>query len=261
MHHLRQSLLQLMGIGLAFCFCGLATACLPASVRGQASSTDQAQQPSHRKGPAALKAQPKIHPDVYRRLEKSRDGRVYVMVTLKPLPKEAVSDEQRTAAAKKSQDELIAEMPPDIFEVGYRFERDPIVFGYAKTPGLEKLARNTNVQTVQYKVEPEVHRRLKLSSDGFVFVLVVVNSQECDRLWEAIPETQDARPLLEQLERLAKRIQGEVLVDMSPREFRVFSKDTYEPDFWGWVSKDGLEKLAKHPKVGVGATPEEPPRD
>ena len=45
--------------------------------------------------------QERIHPDVRSRLDESEDGRVYVLVTLKPLPKEGLTKERRKAMAKE----------------------------------------------------------------------------------------------------------------------------------------------------------------
>lgn len=126
----------------------------------EAESGDQEQKQSEAtptKGKPPVKA--KIDPEVYEWLKKMPDGRLYVTVTLKPLPKDAVSEAQRKAAAKKSQDEFLAEISPEVFRVGHRCERVPILFGYTEAIGLQKLARNAKVQSVQYKVEPEVHKK------------------------------------------------------------------------------------------------------
>ena len=205
-------------------------------------------------------AEAKVDPEVYEWLEKMPDGRLYVMVTLKPLPKDAVSDVQRKAAAKKSQDEFLAEMPPGAFEVGYRYEREPILFGYVKAAGLQNLARNAKVQSVQYRVEPEVHRRLRISSDGFAYAYVVVNSPECHRMLWALSDAENPGQAIDELEREVKRIEDTVLQSLSAKEFKFLSRSKIRPRLLGWVSKEGLEKLVRDPRIRVGWAPDEPPR-
>ncbi len=245
---------------------------LPASLLGQpkpaAKPSAQEQQDSRAKrGMDKHPGAAKVDPDVYRRLKKRRDGRLYVMVTLNPLPQEAVSDQQRKAAAKKSQDELVAKMPPEEFEVGYRFERDPIVFGFVGIAGLEKLAGDSGVLAVQYKVEPAVHRKSGDHPGEFVYVIVLLRPRPAEqatldalqKAFDEAKEPEQAKAELEKLERFAERLLTPVLSELTPDDFRFqsVSRDSM-PAFWGLASREGIEKLAKNPHVlGVGAMPEE----
>lgn len=215
----------------------LVMVCWPASVRAQANNTDKAQRPSHRKGPAALKAQLKIAPDVYQRLEKSRDGRVYVMVTLKPLPREARSDEQRKAAARRSQDELVAKIAPGEFEVGYRHERDPILFGHVNAAGLATVAGHPNVESIQFKIEAGVHQELETSTDGKALVYVALTRVP----WKG--RTLDHRMFS------VKQIQDRVLRGLDEQEFTIKWRYDLFASVSGWGNGRALEKLALDPDV------------
>lgn len=235
----------------------LAVVCCPPFVWGQLNGTDKAQQPSHRKGPAALKARPKIDLDVSQRLEKSRDGRLYVMVTLKPLPEEAVSDQQRKSEAKKRQDELVGKMTAGEFELGYRHERDPILFGHVNAAGLKKLERDPNVEAVQFKVLPSVHRRLKERPREFVHVLVALrlsdeDAQKLEEFNDTFNQVQDsasAELQLKAVKEFVDRIRDRVLSELAPGDFKLHYGSPFDADAWGLARSAAIEQLTKHPDV------------
>lgn len=214
--------------------------------KAERGSGDQEQkQPKVTRTKGKPPAKAKIHPDVYRRLEHSRDGRAYVMVTLKPLPNEAVSDQQRKAAAKKSQDEFVAKMGADEFEVGYRHARDPILFGHVNATGLEKLAREDRIATVQYKIEANVHAKIRENPEEPVYVIVVLRA--VDRKGKSHGERTA----------LVNASQERVLRRLGPEDFKLEWQFRLYADFSGWASVQGLEKLAKdRDVVEIGVIPQ-----
>lgn len=217
----------------------------PGQSKSNSESGAQKQKQPHvmpPKGKPQVKA--KIDPDVYGRLEKSRNGRVYVMVTLKQLPKEAVSDGARRKAAKKSQDEFIAKMATDEFEIGYRHGNDPVLFAYVSSAGLQQMARNQDVRSVRYKVEPGVHEKLSASSDGTVRVHVRLK-----QVGRGIKE-------LELRKARVKSIQDEVLSKLSDRDFELAWRYQIYESLGGYATQDGVELLAKDDNViGIGISP------
>lgn len=203
------------------------------------------------KGKAPAKT--KIDFDVFRRLERSGDGRVYVMVTLKPLPKEAVSDQQRKSGAKKSRDELAGRMTTGEFEFGYGHELDPILFGDVNAAGLKKLERDPNVEAVQFKVLPSVHRRLKERPGEFVHVLVAVrlsdeDTQKVDELEMAVNQAHDSASAeleLAALKRFVDRIRDRVLSELAPGSFKLQYGSPFDADAWGLARSTAIEQLTK----------------
>lgn len=230
--------------------------------KAERGSGDQEQKPSEA---TAAKGKPpensKIDPDVHEWLAIIPGGRLYVTVRLMPLAKEAATDPQRIAATKKRQDEFLAEIPPEVFKVGYRCERIPTLFGYVNKAGLQKLSRNPKVQSVQYRIEPEVHRRLRISSDGFAFAFIVVYSPKCDQLFERRLDTEEPFQAIAELEREVRLVQDSVLSNLSSKEFKLFRRVKDAPNLWGWISKEGLEELLEDSRVKVGWAPDEPPRE
>lgn len=211
---------------------------------GRESGVQEQKQPNATPTKGKRPAKPKIDPDVYRRLEKSRDGRVYVMVTLKPLQKEAVSDEQRKAATKKSQDELVARMGSDKFEVGYRLQGYPVLFGHVSATGLAALGQDKKVVSVKLKVEAGVHQQLLNSPDGAAYIFVVLELAE-----------REGRTF-NQRRALVSEIQDRFLDRYDPEEFKVEWRYTLGAEFTGWASPRGLEELTRDPAVqSIGVIP------
>ena len=253
-----------VAILLAFS-CGCHPSLAQPKPKGDSSAQEQSQsQATAAKGkpPAKLK----IAPDVYQRLEQSRDGRVYVMVTLRPLPKEAASDAQRTLAAAKSQDELVTKMSLDDFEVGHRHESDPILFGHVNAAGLKELERDQNVESVQFKVVAAVHRRLKEDPGEFVHVLVAVHlsdeeTKEIDELERAVGQAHDsasAELQLAALKKLVDRIRNRVLSGLARSDFRLHYGSPFDADAWGLARRAAIEQLTKRADVeAIGYNPKE----
>lgn len=183
-----------------------------------------------------------IHPDVRSKLDESDDGRVYVLVTLKPLPKEGLTKEQRKAMAEDKQDKLLAKLGEGEFKVDHRFETEPRMIGHISAVGLTKVGKDTGVARVELsKIDPAVFPALAVTSNGRLRVIVTLQGMEPKKLTP------------EQRKPLVKEIQDRVLSHLTPTEFEVIVRLTLITLLAGNTTGRGLEELATDPEVkGVG---------
>ena len=76
------------------------------------------------------------------------EGRVRVLVALKPLPEGVQTRAVRRASLEARQSAVLARLAPDDFEVAHRYETLPAVAGTVSGPGLERLLADPDVARV-----------------------------------------------------------------------------------------------------------------
>lgn len=211
----------------------------------QSSAPPKTQEPQDKPKTETRPAAPqdKIHPDVRSKLEKSDDGRVYVLVTLKPLPKEGLTKEQRKAMAKEKQDKLLAKLGEGEFTVDHRFGIEPRMIGYITVSGIDRLGNDATVVSVtSSKIEPPIFPALRVSETGTVAVIVGIDKQPGRRAANA-----------EQKKVINIQIQSRVLERLDSSDFTIRYKFDSTGGFSAEVRAGALETLATHPDVeGVG---------
>lgn len=198
---------------------------------GPPKTQEQQDKQKAEKRPGATKDP--IHPDVRSKLEKSENGKVYVLVTLKPLPKEGLTKEQRKDLAKDKQDKLLSSLAEGEFTVDHRFETEPRMIGHVNAKGLDKLGRDKGVATVEpSKIEPLVFPGLAKSETEKIIVLVPLRP-----VGRSVSTQQERK-------RVVKEIQQKVLARMGEGNFEVEYQYVLIAALTGRVNVDGLEKLA-----------------
>lgn len=179
-----------------------------------------------------------IHADVRGKLERSEDGTVYVLVTLKPLPKEGLTKEQRKAMAKEKQDKLLSSLAEGEFTVDHRFETEPRMIGHVNAAGLDKLKSNANVEAIEPSIIGSyVFPALKDSTTGRIDLFIAL---EDDDLKTLDPGEQEQRIVV---------TQDRVLALFTNKEFKRTSWYTNIATLTGWGGAGALEKLATCPDV------------
>lgn len=188
----------------------------------------------------------KVHPDVRSELDE-RSGWAYVLVTLKPLPKDGLSNEQRKAMAKERQDKLLASLAEGDFKVDHRFETEPRMIGHVNARGLAKLAKQPDAPTVQLsKFEPGVIPAFNNSPDGEMYVIVTLHHPQ-----------KDGRPLREHglslvdYKRLIRQHSSKVMNRLTHQDFEINRQSKYIPSFTGLMKAGGIDILAVDPDVKV----------
>ena len=181
----------------------------------------------------------KIHPDVLSKLEKSEDGKVYVLVTLKPLPKEGLSKEQRKAMAKEKQNKLLAKLAEGDFTADYRFEIEPRIIGLVNETGLAKIAEDPQVVAVESsRIGPGVIRALGQAADGKVFVMILLTT---------LPGTDD-RPL-DDVKAMIQQHQEKVLDSLTQEDFEIAHRLSVTEVLMGYLKPSGIPKMATDPTI------------
>lgn len=204
----------------------------PSSQDPKKPQTDQktAKRPGPTKDP--------IHPDVRSKLEKSNDGRVYVLVTLKPMPREGLTKEQRKAMAEERQDQLLAKLAEGKFTVDHRFETEPRMIGHINAGGLAKLAKQPDAPAVQLsKFEPGVIPALNNSPDGKVFVMILLTT---------LPT--DDRPLAD-VKAMIQQHQEKVLDRLTQEDFEIAHRLSVTEVLMGYLKSSGIPKVATDPRI------------
>jgi len=94
---------------------------------------------------ATNRADPVVDPDVYAELNRTSEGRVYVLVVLQPLQSRIATLEQRKAAVAAIQGQVLVTVLPQDFEVVYRYQTFPGLTGWASASGLAVLETHPDV--------------------------------------------------------------------------------------------------------------------
>lgn len=230
----------------------------------------------------------KVHPDVYKALEKSElprepwmdsmgyGGTVYVQVHLKHEPRGRPKSEENQAAIKQLQGKVLSTLTAAEFYTEYTFKRLPGILGRVNRAGLEKLKNNPDVVAVCLDDKPFAER------PAHVFKVDLPALKPGDpstqpaqgRFWKAGGKVEvEVYQALGMRERLPVIVTlncagldgpltNEWLARNSEVEDRVLASMTAQ-EFWlgarcdclmfGLVNKEALRILENHPDVeGVG---------
>jgi hypothetical protein len=235
----------------------------------------------------------KVHPDVYRALEKTekvkeawRDpigyaGTVYVQVQLKHAQKGKADSPENKAAIKQLQDKVLSQLTAAEFYVEYAFQTLPGILAYVNRAGLEKLTANPDVVAVCLddkpfpKRSPHVYKAdlpaLKpgdpstqpaqghfWGNGGKVEAAVYQALGLHERVFVMVKliSTASDQPLSREEAAHNKDVENAVLSSMSAAEFCLQSRTTSFPSIHGLVSKSALKKLEDHPNVEVVGMPD-----
>lgn len=222
----------------------------------------------------------KIHPDVYRALEKDErpwprpvgfDGTAYVQVHLRHRQKGKADSAENKAAIKQLQSKVLSSLTAAEFHVEYPFQTMPGILGYVNRAGLEKLKASAAVVGVCLDDKPLPKRPPHVfkadlpalkpgdpstppgegrfwGSGGKVEVEVYQALGLHERVFvmvNLIPTSSEAVRNTE--------IENTVLSALSADEFWLQSRTASFPSLHGLVSEGALKKLENHPNVaGVG---------
>lgn len=195
-------------------------------------------------------------------------GMVYVQVQVRPDPN--IRDVQRR---------VLASLKASEFHVRQLFDGAAGFVGYATKEGVDKLAKNADVVGVclddqplpkkgktiykddlpppkpgdtastqpgvkERKVDPDVYGAFALTDR--VDVMVSLRGDSLPKLSD-LPSNLRARHALQ--EQAAKQLQDRVLSTIAADEFWVWTRFRLTSGMTGFITKEGLEKLWKHPDV------------
>ncbi len=221
----------------------------------------------------------KVHPDVRTAIAREKEtaddddayfkpgrpvgflGMVYVAVHLKT---DASAGATQKDAIKKVQHDVLSALTAEEFSCWLRFADQPVMLGFANEAGLEKLASHEKVVAIGPDNKPLPIERPKHFSKG-------VEKGEDGKLPKVSPgvhsllEENDEIFVLVRIERAvdnkaaydekvaeAWQAQSRVLSSLLSTEFRTTSRMP-AAGIDGFVTREGLRKLAEHPDVaGVG---------
>jgi hypothetical protein len=188
-------------------------------------------------------------------------GTVYVQVRLKP-----------NAKVKK----VLSGLKASEFHAWHLFPSDAGFIGFASKEALDKMAKNPDVAGVGLddkpvsagpvkiiltdelpppkdhdtsdeqpgvkdgKVRPEVYRAFDVVDRVFVWVLL---------RGDGLPAVDETLETNERLTQAEKRLRDRVLETMTADDFCLRAGEGLGASFLGFITRDGLQKLLKHPDV------------
>ena len=232
----------------------------------------------------------KVHPDVYKALEKAEmprepwediqgyAGTVYVQVHLKHEPRGKPQSQENQAAIKQLQAKVLSTLTAAEFYTEYTFKRLPGILGRVNRAGLEKLRNNVDVVAIclddkpfaerpphVFKVDlpplkpgdpstqPAQGRFWKAGGKVEVEVYQALGMRERVFVIVILTSTPSDGPLTDEEVARNNQLGNGVLSAMTADEFWLTDRTASFPSFGGLVNKDGVRKLEQHPDVeGVG---------
>ena len=210
------------------------------------------------------------------------EGTVCVQVLLKHDPKGKAGSKENRAALREVQRRVLGSLTAAEFHVRQLFEASPGLVGQVSEEGLAKLAKHPDVFGVclddqplperppvaignrlpdaepgKYddapavkakKVDAKVYQALEASERDRVYVLVVL-----DPKGEPLPRLTHVPGEMHQrgVERDAAvlMLQNRALSVLTADDFWLWTRLGGSPGFAGYINRQGLEKLGKHPEV------------